>query len=63
MKPKEQGARKIIHIRKSGEQTESMKGVKAPEQTNRILKEAKGETDGRYTDTADENPRGLKERL
>lgn len=54
---------KIMHIRKSGERTESMKGVKAPEQTNRILKEAKGETDGRCTDTADENPRGLKEGL
>lgn len=32
---------KIIHIRKSGERTESMKGVKAPEQTNRILTETK----------------------
>lgn len=38
---------KIIHIRKSGERTESMKGVKAPEQTNRILKEAKGGTSGK----------------
>lgn len=38
----EQKMGKIIHIRKSGERTESMKGVKAPEQTNRILKETKG---------------------
>ena len=37
----EQKMGKIIHIRKGGERTESMKGVTAPDATNRILTETK----------------------